>query len=161
MKKYACSLIIAAGLLDFLVFDIAGITLFAPNCLLAVYVALALAVGYAPMAVAGVILGLAIDAVANGFVGMTSISLALAALAGGAFHGRFYADNVIVPAGISFGCIFLQESLIYIVCILLGRNMAGYGTMLLTHILPCAVLTAAVSALSYAVARKGKVQTVQ
>ena len=159
MKKYACSLIIAAGLLDFLVFDIAGITLFAPNCLLAVFVALALAVGYAPMAVAGVILGLAIDAAANGFVGMTSV--ALAALAGGAFHGRFYADNVIVPAGISFGCIFLQESLIYIVCILLGRNMAGYGTMLLTHILPCAVLTAAVSALSYAVARKGKVQTVQ
>lgn len=161
MKKYAFTLIIAAGLLDFLVFDIAGITLFAPNCLLAVFVALAIAVGYAPMAVVGVILGLAIDAVANGFVGMTSVSLALAALAGGAFHGRFYADNVIVPAGISFGCIFLQESLIYIVCILLGRNMAGYGTMLLTHILPCAVLTAAVSALSYAVARKGKVQTVQ
>ena len=39
MKKYAFTLIIAAGLLDFLVFDIAGITLFAPNCLLAVFVA--------------------------------------------------------------------------------------------------------------------------
>lgn len=159
MKKWiAPTVIFIAVLLDFTVLGSSGIRSAAPDCLVAVFVSLALAVGTPPMVITGIILGLAIDAVANTFIGGTALSLTLAAAVGGCFHGKFYADNVIVPGVLSAVFIFVRESGMYLVCRIMGRNLAGFGEFLLAHILPSAVLTALICAFTYFLIRKGKTE---
>lgn len=157
MKKWvAPTAVFAAVLLDFVILGSIGIRSAAPDCLVAVFVSLALAIGMPPMVIAGIILGLVIDSVANPFIGGTALSLTLASVAGGFFHGKFYADNVIVPGVLSAVFIFVRESGMYLICRIMGRNLAGFGGFLLAHIIPSAVLTALVCALAYFLIRKGK-----
>lgn len=159
MKKWiAPTVVFVAVLLDFTILSATGIRTVAPDCLVAVFVALALAVGAPPMVIAGIILGLIVDAIANPFIGGTALSLALASAAGGFFHGRFYADNEIVPGVLSAVFIFVRESGMYLICKIMGRNLAPFGGFLLTHILPSALLTALICAFTYFLIRKGKAE---
>ena len=118
--------IIAALILDFWVFDLLGITKYAPDCLTAVFAALALAYGIVPMALSGLILGLVIDAAANPYVGVTAAVL-----------------------------VFLRENIVYAFCKLMGRQVTGYAALLGTHMLPSAILTGLLCAGLYLIARKG------
>lgn len=155
-KWFPFAIILAAIFLDFIAFDIAGITGYAPDCLAAAFVALSLYYGIAPMALTALILGLVIDSVANPFVGGTSVFLALACVAGGCFRGKYYADNVIVPGFTAAGCIFIRENIMFLICKIMGRNIPGYGALLGSHILPSAILTGLVCAGIYALARAGR-----
>lgn len=148
-------LIIAALLLDFWLFGLLGITKYAPDCLVAVFTALALACGVVPMALTGLILGLIIDAVANPYVGWTAVMLALTSLAGGCLRGKYYADNAIIPGVTAAVLIFLRENIVCLFCKLMGRQVTGYAALLGTHIIPSAVLTGLLCAGLYLIARKG------
>ncbi len=157
MKKWIAPVsILIAMLLDYLVFNIAGIKSYAPDCLVAVFIALSLGLGMMPMMLTGILLGLAIDAVANTFVGGTSKSLVLASAAGGLFHGKFYADNAIIPGALAAGFVFLRENFMYFLCKIMGRNLAGFGGFMLMHILPSSLLTGIICAFAYLLIKKGK-----
>lgn len=150
MKKWVAPVaILLALIIDFTVFSADPIRNFAPDCLVAVFVSLALVLGTPYILIAGIIIGIAIDAVANPFIGGMALSLTIASVAGGAFHRKFYADNVIVPGVFSVILIFLRESGMYLICKIMGRNLAGFSGFLFTHILPSAVLTGVVCAISY------------
>ena len=159
MKKWIPpTVVFVAVLLDFMVLGSTGLRSAAPDCLVAVFVSLALAVGTPPMVITGIILGLAVDAVANPFIGGTALSLALASAVGGFFHGKFYADNVVVPGVLSAVFIFVRESGMYLICRIMGRNLTGFGGFLLAHILPSAVITALICAFTYFLIRKCKTE---
>ena len=157
MKKRSVPIIfiIAALILDFRVFDLLGITKYAPDCLTAVFAALALAYGIVPMALSGLILGLVIDAVANPYVGWTAAMLALTALAGGCLRGKYFADNAVIPGVTAAVLVFLRENIVYAFCKLMGRQVTGYAALLGTHMLPSAILTGLLCAGLYLIARKG------
>lgn len=149
MTKRSIIFIIIGVMLDYLIFDLLGIARYAPHCLFALIVVFSILSGFVPVAIISVIAGFIIDTISSTNVGLTSVSFAIAAISGGIFHGKFYADNVLIPAGVSLLGIIITEGLTYVYCLLLGRRIIGFSAIILTHILPCAVLTAAVAMLCY------------
>ena len=105
MRKYVIAIALAAAFyIDTVLFGVCGSPVFWPNTVLAVIAALSVMGGAAPFAAVGIGIGFIIDVVYNKYIGLTSLSLLIAALAGGAFYNKFYADNVIVPAGVAAAC---------------------------------------------------------
>ena len=99
-------------------------------------------------------IGFVIDVVYNKYIGLTSLSLLIAALAGGAFYNKFYADNVIVPAGVAAVAYTVKEHILLFTLLISGGNLSSYFMLLLTHILPSAVLTGGFAALAHVVFKK-------
>lgn len=149
MTKRGVIFTVIAVLLDYLIFDMLGIARYAPHCLFALIVVFSMLAGFIPTAIISAIAGFIIDTISSTNVGLTSITFVIAAVSGGIFHGKFYADNVLIPAGVSLLGIIICEGLTYIYCLISGRRITGFSTIFLTHILPCAILTAAVAMLCY------------
>ena len=78
----------------------------------------------------------------------------IAALAGGAFYNKFYADNVIVPAGVAAVAYTVKEHILLFTLLISGGNLSSYFMLLLTHILPSAVLTGGFAALAHVIFKK-------
>lgn len=140
---------IVAAYFDTIFFRVLGIAGYAPDMLIALLLALGVVVGSLPAALTGIVLGILIDIAANAGIGSTSVFFCLAALCGGFFHEKFYADNWLVPAAASAAVVFVRELITFAVCRISGRNMVSFFSLLLTHILPCTVLTGIVGALCY------------
>lgn len=140
---------IIAAYLDTVFFKILGIASFAPDMLIALILPLGIVVGGIPAALTGIALGIIIDITANIGIGSSSVFFCLAALCGGFFHEKFYADNWLVPAAAAAIVVLVRELIVFAVCRLTGRNMVGFFSLMLTHILPCAALTGAAGALCY------------
>lgn len=119
--------------------------------MLAVIAALSVMGGAAPFAAVGIGIGFVIDVVYNKYIGLTSLSLLIAALAGGAFYNKFYADNVIVPAGVAAVAYTVKEHILLFTLLISGGNLSSYFMLLLTHILPSAVLTGGFAALAHVI----------
>ena len=140
MRKYVIAIALAAAFyIDTVLFGVCGSPVFWPNTVLAVIAALSVMGGAAPFAAVGIGIGFIIDVVYNKYIGLTSLSLLIAALAGGAFYNKFYADNVIVPAGVAAVAYTVKEHILLFTLLISGGNLSSYFMLLLTHILPSAV----------------------
>ena len=83
MRKYVIAIALAAAFyIDTVLFGVCGSPVFWPNTVLAVIAALSVMGGAAPFAAVGIGIGFIIDVVYNKYIGLTSLSLLLAALAG-------------------------------------------------------------------------------
>ena len=153
MRKYVIAIALAAAFyIDTVLFGVCGSPVFWPNTVLAVIAAVM--GGAAPFAAVGIGIGFVIDVVYNKYIGLTSLSLLIAALAGGAFYNKFYADNVIVPAGVAAVAYTVKEHILLFTLLISGGNLSSYFMLLLTHILPSAVLTGGFAALAHVVFKK-------
>ena len=89
MRKYVIAIALAAAFyIDTVLFGAFGSPVFWPNTVLAVIAALSVMGGAAPFAAVGIGIGFVIDVVYNKYIGLTSLSLLIAALAGGAFYNK-------------------------------------------------------------------------
>ena len=150
MRKYVIAIALAAAFyIDTVLFGVFGSPVFWPNTVLAVIAALSV-----PFAAVGIGIGFVIDVVYNKYIGLTSLSLLIAALAGGAFYNKFYADNVIVPAGVAAVAYTVKEHILLFTLLISGGNLSSYFMLLLTHILPSAVLTGGFAALAHVIFKK-------
>ena len=123
MRKYVIAIALAAAFyIDTVLFGARGSPVFWPNTVLAVIAALSVMGGAAPFAAVGIGIGFVIDVVYNKYIGSTSLSLLIAALAGGAFYNKFYADNVIVPARRCSRCIHGQRTHTAVYAAYFGRK---------------------------------------
>ncbi len=159
MRKYVIAIALAAAFyIDTVLFGVCGSPVFWPNTVLAVIAALSVMGGAAPFAAVGIGIGFVIDVVYNKYIGLTSLSLLIAALAGGAFYNKFYADNVIVPAGVAAVAYTVKEHILLFTLLISGGNLSSYFMLLLTHILPSAVLTGGFAALAHVIFKISSVQ---
>lgn len=140
--------------LDTVLFDVLGIKLIAPNCLIALLVAMGSLLGGLTTGIIGIAVGLFVDIVCNHIIGLSSVFFGLAAAAGGFFYEKFYADNPIIPAVTASIMVFLIENITFIICIITGRNIGSYLMLLLTHILPSMLLTGILCAGDHFVLKK-------
>ncbi|HRN15116.1 MAG TPA: hypothetical protein PK062_07635, partial [Clostridia bacterium] len=121
MRKYVIAIALAAAFyIDTVLFGAFGSPVFWPNTVLAVIAALSVMGGAAPFAAVGIGIGFVIDVVYNKYIGLTSLSLLIAALAGGAFYNKFYADNVIVPAGVAAVAYTVKEHILLFTLLISG-----------------------------------------
>ena len=95
MRKYVIAIALAAAFyIDTVLFGVCGSPVFWPNTVLAVIAALSVMGGAAPFAAVGIGIGFIIDVVYNKYIGLTSLSLLIAALAGGAFYNKIGRAHV-------------------------------------------------------------------
>ena len=133
MRKYVIAIALAAAFyIDTVLFGVCGSPVFWPNTVLAVIAALSVMGGAAPFAAVGIGIGFVIDVVYN----------------------KFYADNVIVPAGVAAVAYTVKEHILLFTLLISGGNLSSYFMLLLTHILPSAVLTGGFAALAHVIFKK-------
>ena len=150
MRKYVVVIAVAAAFfLDSMVFNGIDIFGFRPDTMMAVIVSLAVLIGAAPAAAIGIGMGILTDILFNAHLGLNSICLLLAALAGGFFYNKYYADNVVIPALTAAFAVFVKEHVMLIASLLMGRNLSGYFMMFISHILPSLLLTGGLCALAH------------
>ncbi|MBR5947975.1 MAG: rod shape-determining protein MreD [Clostridia bacterium] len=148
MRKILLALcVLAAVLLDYLLFPGLGLSRIAPDALIALLVSLSVLTGLLPAVPIAAILGLLIDIAFNRFIGMSAIPLFVSALAGSVFYGRFYADNIVIPAVTAAAAAFLKELFLLAALLFSGGRVSGYFALFALHILPASLLTGALCAL--------------
>ena len=154
MRKYvvfiAC---LIAFYLDTVLFPLTGLRNFAPEALIALFVSLGVLIGGGTTALIGGAVGLLVDMLFNKYVGLSSAFFIGAALAGGLFHNKFYADNLIIPSVTAAAVMFIKEHIMLIVVLIAGGRLNGYMRTLAAHILPAALLTGGLCALIHLVLR--------
>ena len=152
MRKYV--LVIACLLafyMDSILFPLIGLRTFGPEAILALIVSLGVLSGAETAVWIGALMGALLDILFNKIFGISSLFYILAALAGGIFHNKFYADNSIIPGVTAAAVMFLKEHIMLIIVLLSGGRVESYVMILLTHILPASLLTGGLCALLYAV----------
>lgn len=155
MRKWVPAIaIIMAVYLDSILLNIICVFDFRPDMLLAVIVSMGVLIGGMPSAAIGIGVGLVVDVLFNKYIGLSALCLMAGGLVGGAFFGKFYADNVIVPSVTAAVLAFLKEHIFLIVSLLRGANIAGYMITLAAYIIPSALLTGGVCALVHFILKK-------
>lgn len=154
MRKYvvfiAC---LIAFYLDTVLFPLTGLRSFAPEALFALFVSLGVLIGGGTTALIGGAVGLLADMLFNKYVGLSSAFFIGAALAGGIFHNKFYADNLIIPSVTAAAVMFVKEHIMLIVILIAGGRLNGYMRTLAAHILPASLLTGGLCVLIHLVLR--------
>lgn len=152
MRKYVVAIAcLLAFYLDTVLFPLTPIRLFAPEALIALFVSLGVLIGGSTTAVIGAAIGLLLDILFNKYVGLSSFFFIASALAGGVFHNKFYADNIIIPSVTGAAVMFVKEHIMLIVVLIAGGRLNGYMLTLAAHILPAALLTGGLTALFHMV----------
>lgn len=155
MRKLLLALcILAAVLLDYMIFPGLGLSRIAPDALIALLVSLSVLTGLLPAAPIAAALGLLLDIGFNRFIGMSAIPLFVAALAGSAFYGRFYADNIVIPAVTAAAAAFLKELFLFAALLFYGGKTSGYFALFALHMLPASLLTGTLCALIHLLFKK-------
>lgn len=111
-----------------------------PDAMLALTVSYAVCTGYLPGAILAVAGGLASDLIGGTAFGLNAALYLLAALAGGFFYKKFYADNVVVPAVTAIACGFFKDITVGLIRLIGGGNME-FGGLLVKYILPSALMS--------------------
>ncbi|MDR0839902.1 MAG: rod shape-determining protein MreD [Christensenellaceae bacterium] len=126
-------------------FNIMGIR---PDCLLAVMVSLGILLGPVEGAIIGCVAGLLFDVLFGRAIGLYAMAHMLAGAAGGLFFKKFYADNLIIPGVLASIAAFVKENIMAVSVRLMGGSF-GYIRMLITYMVPCALLTGVVCVLAH------------
>ena len=155
MRKYVVAIAcVIAFFMDSILFGTVGIYNLRPDALCALFVSLGLLIGSMPAAAIGIPVGLLLDVLLNKYVGLSSLSFLGAALAGGIFHNKFYADNIVIPSVTAAIVAFVKEHVMLIAVALSGGRIGSYMLTLAAHILPAALLTGGLCALFHLVLKR-------
>ena len=111
-----------------------------PDALLAATVSYAVLLGPEGILFGG-IGGLVADILVGPMLGMNAAVYAACGMLASVFYQKFYADNVIVPAGVAVVC-GIGKELIYALITALRGARFSLGWMLLQYILPGALISA-------------------
>ena len=131
MRRFALPLAFLIGIyLDSILFCRLNIGGIRPDALLVVIVS------------AGVLLG-SVKAGIMG-VGLNAIAYMVAGVTGGLFYQKFYADNVVVPAMVAAVSALLKEHIMMLAVRISGGTFS-YFEMLGAYVLPCMLLTVALT----------------
>ncbi len=141
MKRVIIPLFLLTALyLDSVLFQ--GLNIFGTraDALLAVVVSAAVLAGSVKGALSGLCAGLFADIFFGKLIGLNALIYMLSGIGAGFFYGKFYSDNIVIAPLCAVCCAFIKEHVMAITIWLSGGNFR-YGSMLITYILPCAVLT--------------------
>lgn len=119
-----------------------------PDMMLAASICIAILSGSVSGARFGLIGGLIMDIAVGRFLGLNGAIYMAAGYAVGFFHKKYYADNIIFPAAVASAVCFLKDNLLAAISALTGARFA-YTRVLLTYILPCALITGITAFLMY------------
>ena len=155
MRKFvvviAC---LAAFYMDSILFPLTGIRTFAPEALLALAVSLGVLAGAGTAVWIAALTGALLDILFNKIFGLSALFYVGAALAGGMFYNKFYADNIIIPGVTAAAVMFVKENVMYLIVRLSGGRVESFVMTLLTHTLPSALLTGALCMLFHLILRR-------
>lgn len=155
MRKTVFAVSIAVAiLLDHFVFPMIGVVRYSPDCLVALFVSVSVLGGLLPSVPVSAVVGLILDVCFSPFIGMRALPLFGASLAGSIFFGRFYADNIVIPAITAAVVAFVKELFLLLFVIIGGGRISGYFLLFVLHILPAALLSGAVCALLHLLMKK-------
>ncbi|MBR4658294.1 MAG: rod shape-determining protein MreD [Clostridia bacterium] len=150
MRKWLFALVvILAFYLDNVLFSLMGLDVggviqgLRPDITLCVIISFGVLLGPAPAALTGAIMGLIADLFFNKLVGPSAIVYMLAGAAGGFFYRKFYADNLIIPTVTCVVSFFIKEHILLVIARIAGARPPYFMT-LISHILPCLILTGGV-----------------
>ena len=123
-RLYAAISIIIGMYLDSVLFAKVNIAGVVPDCVLVVIVCMGIQLGATEAAAAGCAAGLVIDILFGKAVGINAIAYMVAGSVGGIFYKKYFADNMIIPV------------------LTVGGRFSYFG-MLITYMVPSALMSAA------------------
>ena len=145
MRRAALPIALLIGIyLDSILFCRLNISGIRPDALLAVAVSAGVLLGSVKGGLLGVGIGLFMDVLFGKCVGLSAIAYMVADAAGGMFYQKFYADNVIVPAGVAAVSALLKEHIMMLAVRLSGGTFS-YAEMVGAYVLPSMLLTVALT----------------
>ncbi len=145
MRRAALPIALLIGIyLDSILFCRLNISGIRPDALLAVVVSAGVLLGSVKGGLLGVGIGLFMDVLFGKCVGLSAIAYMVAGAAGGMFYQKFYADNVIVPAGVAAVSALLKEHIMMLAVRLSGGTFS-YAEMVGAYVLPSMLLTVALT----------------
>ncbi|HWR23009.1 MAG TPA: rod shape-determining protein MreD [Feifaniaceae bacterium] len=121
-----------------------------PDAMLAAAVSFGILQGPMFGAVYGAVGGLLMDLFFGTGLGLYGALYLSAGLAAGFFYKKFYADNLIVPAAAAAAAGFLKDFMLALLKAAGGARFPFAG-ILLRYVLPCAILTGVLCALTHIV----------
>ena len=143
MRRAALPIALLIGIyLDSILFCRLNISGIRPDALLAVVVSASVLLGSVKGGLLGI--GLFMDVLFGKCVGLSAIAYMVAGAAGGMFYQKFYADNVIVPAGVAAVSALLKEHIMMLAVRLSGGTFS-YAEMVGAYVLPSMLLTVALT----------------
>ena len=145
--------LILAAYLDSIFFNLFNIAGTRPDAMLVVAVSLGVLLGSVPAALIGLFAGLFMDLMFGRSIGLSALSYMLAGAIGGILYKKYYADNVIMPAVAVAAAGFLKEHVLALALKTMGGTFS-YFDMLLSYIVPCVLLSAALSMVMHAVLKR-------
>lgn len=121
-----------------------------PDMMLAASICIAILSGSVSGARFGVIGGLVMDIAVGRFLGLNGAMYMSVGYLAGFFYKKYYADNIIFPAVASSAACFLKDNFLAAISALTGTKFV-YTSVLLTYIVPCALITGAAAFLMYVI----------
>ncbi len=145
MRRLYLVLAVLAGLyLDSILFAKININGIRPDALLALVAGMSLLLGSKKGAVLGLVCGLVADVLYARMVGISAIGYMVCGAAGGMFYQKYYADNLVIPALIAAAGALFKEHVMALAAWLSGAAFS-YFTVLATYMLPCMLMTVALT----------------
>lgn len=144
--------LIVALYLDSVIFPELNILGTRPDMVLAVIASLSMLTGSVTGGIIGLCAGLFSDVFFGKLIGLHALTYMASGICAGFFFEKFYADNLVIAPACAACCSFLKEHVMALVIWLLGGNFL-YGNMLITYIIPCALLTGVLCMLVHIIAK--------
>lgn len=145
MRRFALPLAFLIGIyLDSILFCRLNIGGIRPDALLVVIVSAGVLLGSVKAGIMGVGIGLFMDVLFGSCIGLNAIAYMVAGVTGGLFYQKFYADNVVVPAMVAAVSALLKEHIMMLAVRISGGTFS-YFEMLGAYVLPCMLLTVALT----------------
>ncbi|MBQ9832411.1 MAG: rod shape-determining protein MreD [Clostridia bacterium] len=141
MKRFLIPIFLVISLyLDSILFHHVNIFGTRPDAVLAVVISCSVLTGSVKGGIAGLCAGLFADIFFGEYVGLYALIYMLSGMLSGLLEGKFYSDNIVIAPLCALGASFIKENIMAFSLSLDGGRF-NYGSMLITYILPCAVLT--------------------
>lgn len=124
-----------------------------PDAMLIVAVSFGVLMGGVPAALLGLLSGLFIDVMFSRPIGLHALAYMLSGAIGSVLYKKFYADNVVLPAVAVAAACFLKEHIMALALKLSGGTFS-YFDMLGSYIVPCVLLSGALSMVVHALLKR-------
>lgn len=126
--------------LDSVLFDKLNLWDIRPDMVIALAVALGILIGGTRAGIICGSIGLLWDILFYKMLGVNAAIYLVSGVICGTFFRKYYADNALIPALLGASLSFVKDNVLAIIAALGGARI-GYGFMLISYILPCAVFT--------------------
>ena len=161
MRRFVLPIALLLGVyLDSIFFARVNISGVRPDTLMAVIVSYGVLAGSLGCGLLGLGMGLFMDILFGKYIGLSAIGYMFAGLVGGIFYQKFYADNVIIPAAVAAVSVLVKEH-IMMLAVRLSGGAFSYGQMFGLYVVPCMLVTVALTALVHIVLKRALARQVK